>query len=128
MCRTKESLERIAYEFCEDGAKHNVVYAEYRFNPYSDVEGVCGAEEYCEGVFAGLTRGQRDFNIKVRCILCFLRERPGEQVDQPFCQGCPQVSTQGISELSRHSFGHKVLCLSTRGLVACGFQVLVTSD
>lgn len=75
--RTKESLERIAYEFCEDGAKQNVVYAEYRFNPYPDVTGACEGEQYCEGIFAGLDRGQAKFDIKVRCILCFKRETPG---------------------------------------------------
>lgn len=76
-CRTPDALERIGYEFCEDSAKQNVVYAEYRFNPYPDVPGACEAGEYCEAVFAGLARGQADFNIKVRCLLCFKRENPG---------------------------------------------------
>ncbi len=32
--RTKEALERIAYEFCEDCAKQNILYAEYRYYYY----------------------------------------------------------------------------------------------
>ena len=53
------------------------MYAELRFSPY--LNGHCSGEEYCDGVFAGLERGCRDFDIKVRAILVFMREVPGEQ-------------------------------------------------
>lgn len=69
-------MERIAYEFCEDSAKQNVVYAELRFNPLLSVPH-CSGEDYCEGIFTGLEKGHKDFGIKVRCILCFGREHPG---------------------------------------------------
>ena len=73
---TKEAHERVAYEFCEDFAAQGGVYAEYRFNPYP--AGDCRGEDYCEAIFAGLRRGQKDFGVKIRCIMCFLRHLPGE--------------------------------------------------
>lgn len=77
--RTKECLERVAYEYCEELKRQNVIYAEIRYNPFSDVEGGLTGEEYCEGVIAGLERGAIDFGIKLRSILCFMRADPGEQ-------------------------------------------------
>ncbi len=76
--RTKEALERVAYEYVEDLHRQNVVYAEIRYNPFSEVEGGPNGAEYCEGVIAGLERGERDFGVKVRSILCFKRENPGD--------------------------------------------------
>ena len=79
MSRTKESVERIAYEFCEDSARQNVVYAEVRFNPYPlNCPGACCGEDYCEAILDGLDRGQADFGIKVRAICAIMRESPGE--------------------------------------------------
>lgn len=75
---TKESLERIAYEFCEDCARQNVQYAEYRFSPYLDTGVGCLGADYCDGIFAGLERGRNDFKVKVGCILVFMRNKPGE--------------------------------------------------
>ena len=75
--RTKESLRRIAYEYCEDCARQNVVYAEYRFTPYQDDPLVCSAEEYTQGILDGLSEGQEKFGIKVRVIFCIMREAPG---------------------------------------------------
>jgi adenosine deaminase len=58
-----------------------VVYAELRFCPYLQAPGsetvICG-EEYCEGIFAGLERGQKEFGVKIRVILAFMRNLPGE--------------------------------------------------
>lgn len=64
-------MTRIAYEFCEDMHRQNVVYAEYRFHPFFK------GEDYCEGIFEGLEKGEKEFGVKVRCIICFLREKPG---------------------------------------------------
>lgn len=76
--RTKEALERVAYEYCEELRRQNVVYAEIRYNPFSEVVGGPTGEEYCDGVIAGLERGEKEFGVKVRSILCFKRENPGK--------------------------------------------------
>lgn len=73
-------MERVTYECVEELHRQNVLYAEVRYCPIREVEGGLTGEEYCEGVIAGLERGERDFGVKVRSILCFLRENPGEPV------------------------------------------------
>jgi len=69
-------LSRTAYEFCEDMQRQNVVYAEYRFHPCFNEKLISG-EDYCEGLFEGLKRGEKEFKVKVRCIFCFIRNLPG---------------------------------------------------
>ena len=78
--RTKEALERVAYEFCEDCKEQNILYAEYRYNPFpiSDLPKSPRGAEYCDAVIRGLERGQKDFGVIVRSIICFMRERPGQ--------------------------------------------------
>ena len=83
--RTKEALERVAYEYCEDLKRQNVVYAEIRYNPFCEVEAGPTGEEYCEGVIAGLEKGEKEFGVKVRSILCFMRENPSEWERQYIC-------------------------------------------
>lgn len=95
----------MAYEFCEDSAKQNVVYAELRFSPYLDASH-CLGEEYCEGVFAGLERGQKDFGIKVRVILVFMRDAPGELL--------VGVATQERCPHYRGALTREVLTIETR--------------
>ena len=74
---TKEAAERIAYEFCEDSAAHNVIYGECRFNPVRGGSTNLSPDEYVQAVLDGLERGQKEFGVKIRLILCFMRERPG---------------------------------------------------
>ncbi len=67
----------MAYEYVEDLHRQNVVYAEIRYKPYSDVVGAPNGKQYCDAIITGLERGERDFNVKVRSILCFMRDNPG---------------------------------------------------
>ncbi|KAK6629944.1 hypothetical protein RUM43_003765 [Polyplax serrata] len=70
------AIERIAYEFCEDKANQNVLYVEARYSPHAFLtpkntnKKTLG--EVIAAVYKGFTRGQRDFNIEVRSILCTL--------------------------------------------------------
>ena len=57
----------MAYEYCEELQRQNVVYAEIRFNPF--VEAGPSSEEYCDGIIAGLEKGEKEFGVKVRTIL-----------------------------------------------------------
>ena len=79
-CRTREALERIAYEFCEDCKSQNILYAEYRYNPFpfSDTPGTPMGADYCDALISGLERGQKEFGVKVRSIIAFMREKPGK--------------------------------------------------
>ena len=75
----------MAYEYVQDLHHQNVLYAEIRYCPFSEVEGGPTGEEYCESVVTGLERGERDFGVKVRSIICFMRENPGESVSSRRC-------------------------------------------
>ena len=55
-----------------------MVYAELRFSPF--LGGDLPADQYVDGVVSGLERGQKDFGIKMRVILAFMREQPGVSV------------------------------------------------
>ena len=67
-------MERVAYEYCEELKRHNVLYFELRHNPMSKK---MTPEEYVEGVTAGLERGEKDFGVKSRQIVIFMRGKPG---------------------------------------------------
>ena len=41
------------------------------------MDGLPSGKDYIDGIIAGLKRGQEDFGVKIRCILCFKREDPG---------------------------------------------------
>ena len=73
-CSTKEAIERVAYEYCQDLQRQHVLYFECRYNPMSPH---MSPEEYIEGATAGLMRGERDFGVKSRQILDFMRDSPG---------------------------------------------------
>lgn len=72
--RSAESMERIAYELCEDQAKDGVIYFETRFAPLLQDCPTLSLEESVEAVLAGLGRGARDFGVKWGLILCCIRE------------------------------------------------------
>ena len=72
---TREAVERVTYEYCEELKRQNVLYFECRYNP---LLGEGDPEECMEGVIAGLERGERDFGVKSRQIFGFMRDYPGE--------------------------------------------------
>ncbi|XP_068120109.1 adenosine deaminase-like isoform X3 [Hyperolius riggenbachi] len=84
----REAVKRIAYEFVETKAKEGVVYVEVRYNPHlfanckvdpiqwNQERGDLTPEEVVVLVNQGLKEGERDFNIKVKSILCCLRHMP----------------------------------------------------
>ncbi len=72
--RSAESMERIAYELCEDQARDGVVYFETRFAPLLQDSGAFAMEDSVEAALSGLRRGERDFGVRWGMILCCLRQ------------------------------------------------------
>ncbi|XP_077560554.1 adenosine deaminase-like [Haemaphysalis longicornis] len=72
-----EAIERIAYELCEDQARDAVAYFETRFSPhlFASEEKNVTPGLVIQAVSRGLERGQADFNIKARSILCAVLSR-----------------------------------------------------
>ena len=73
--RTREDIERVAYDYCEGCARQNVAYVEMRGSPF--VNDKIAPADFTDGFVTGLERGMKDFNIKARAILCFMRNDPG---------------------------------------------------
>lgn len=88
----KQAIERIAYEFLEDEAQQGVAYVEVRFSPHFLSNTVKNSfcktlslndpqastpKEAVKLVLRGLSRGEKDFGIKARLLLCGLCGHPG---------------------------------------------------
>nr|XP_042901849.1 adenosine deaminase [Parasteatoda tepidariorum] len=87
-----ESIERIAFEFCEDAAKDNLCYVEIRYSPhllasthgnvtFPHVTRTVSPSDVVDYVNRGLSKGSATFGIKVRSILCGIRGRTGWMED-----------------------------------------------
>jgi adenosine deaminase len=71
-----ESVERIAYEQCEDEARQGVRYFETRFSPHVLMADGFSAEEATERALVGLQKGSERFGVRAKAILCCMRHRP----------------------------------------------------
>jgi len=87
-----DAIERIAYEFCETQSKNGVIYFEVRYCPHLmsnttkneywiniapyKSKGPVNADLVVQCVNRGLKRGQQDFGLKARSILCCLTFYP----------------------------------------------------
>lgn len=76
--QTAESLERVAYEFIEDMAEDNVVYAEVRFAPHFHTQGGLGLDGVMTAVLRGLGRGSKEFGTGFGLIVCAMRNESEE--------------------------------------------------
>ena len=72
------ALERVAYEFIEDMAAENVVYAEVRFAPHFHTAAGLGLDAVMAAVLRGLRRGREDFGVDYGLIVCALRNEAPE--------------------------------------------------
>ncbi|ACF12829.1 adenosine deaminase [Chloroherpeton thalassium ATCC 35110] len=71
--QTPEALERAAYEHVEDCQKDGVCYVEVRFAPSLHTANGMHWDEVVNSVLKGFDRGERDFGITARLIICALR-------------------------------------------------------
>uniref|UniRef100_A0A8C6V9D4 Adenosine deaminase n=1 Tax=Naja naja TaxID=35670 RepID=A0A8C6V9D4_NAJNA len=84
----QEAIQRIAYEFVEMKAKEGVIYVEVRYCPHllancgvdpipwNQKKGDVTPDDVVRTVNQGLKEGEKDFNIKVKSILCCMRNQP----------------------------------------------------
>lgn len=71
--QVRESLQRAAYELCEDFARENVRYFEVRFSPILHTLRGLKLTEIVDAVLDGLAQGERAFGVKTGCIICGMR-------------------------------------------------------
>lgn len=75
--QTEDALERVAYEFMQDMAEDNVVYAEVRFAPHFHTS-TLGLDAVMTAVLRGLEKGRDDFGVEFGLIVCALRNEPAD--------------------------------------------------
>ncbi|RUS70078.1 hypothetical protein EGW08_022170, partial [Elysia chlorotica] len=69
--QTKETLERVAYEFVEDHAQQNVIYVEARFCPYFHTSCGLNYDDIIKSVIKGFDRAKEKYtNIETGIIVC----------------------------------------------------------
>jgi len=69
------AIERIALEFCEDAAYNGILYVESRFCPnlLVDESGECSTDEVVEAVLRGFKKGEQEYGVVARVLLCCIR-------------------------------------------------------
>lgn len=77
--QTAETLERVAYEYIEDQAKDNVVYAEVRFAPIFHTQQGLGLDGVMTAVLRGLQRGSKDFDVGFGLIVSAMRNATSQE-------------------------------------------------
>ncbi|XP_043945944.1 adenosine deaminase [Protopterus annectens] len=102
----KEAVKRIAYELVEAKSKEGVVYFEARYSPHllantavhpipwQQTKGDLTPEDVVNLVNQGFREGERDFNVKVRSILCCMRHEPGWSAD--IVELCKKYKKDGV--------------------------------
>ncbi|MEQ8222852.1 MAG: adenosine deaminase family protein [Candidatus Eremiobacterota bacterium] len=68
-----ESLERIAFELCEDAAKENVRYLEIRFAPILHTNKGMTLDEVTKSVLRGMEKAEKEYDIVTGLIICSMR-------------------------------------------------------
>lgn len=71
-----EALERITCELVEDHANENVRYLEIRYCPALHTEAGLTVDEVMDAVLRGAARGEAEFDVRTRIIVCALRSLP----------------------------------------------------
>lgn len=101
-----KAIERVAYEFCEDKANEHVMYVEARYSPHAFLTpkntNPENLDEVIASVYRGFQRGERDFGIKIRTILCTLIGNDTAEEVLKLCQlhrdkGIVAIDTAGLS-------------------------------
>jgi adenosine deaminase len=76
--QTADSLERTAFELCEDAVAENVRYIEIRYSPVLHTQGDLPLEETVEAPLRGVRQAETELGIRAGLIICGIRHLPPE--------------------------------------------------
>jgi len=123
ICGDPDAIERIAYELCETQAKNGVLYFEARYCPHFKSntvqhntpvqlyreKGDVTPEDVVRCVNRGFSRGETDFGIKARSILCCIRTHPAWGMEM--VELCDKFRNEGVVAIdiagSPHGYGEQ---------------------
>ena len=68
--QSAKNIERVAFEFAEDHARDNVIYAEARFCPYFHCSQGLSYDEIIESIGKGFVRAKEQYGIETGILVC----------------------------------------------------------
>lgn len=71
--QTEEALEAAARDVIRQAAEEHVIYTEIRFSPGLHCKNGLSYKQVCKAVLKGLEKGEKEFGVKSRAILCLMR-------------------------------------------------------
>ena len=107
LMQSAEALEGIAFEFVEDMAADNVVYAEVRFAPHFHTQEGLGLDAVMEAVLRGLKRGRDELGVGTGLIVSAMRNQ-SEELSQKLAELAVSHRTGGCVgfDLAGEEAGH----------------------
>jgi adenosine deaminase len=80
--KTERDFEELAAAYLCRAASQNVKHAEIFFDPQAHTARGVAFETVLEGLWAALSRSERDYGITTKLIMCFLRDQSAESAMQ----------------------------------------------
>lgn len=74
LLQTKEALELAAHDVVRQAAEDNVLYTEIRFAPELSTDNGLSISEVIEAVCSGLERGEMEFGVVAKALICGIRQ------------------------------------------------------
>ena len=79
LLQTREALSLSAWDVVRQAVEEHVLYLEVRFAPAFHCEQGLTEMDACRAVVQGLRKGEEDFGVQSRAIVCMMRGLPAEQ-------------------------------------------------
>lgn len=98
LLQTKKALELAAYDVIRQAAKENVIYIEVRFAPMFHCQNGLTQEAAVAAVLKGLERGEQDFGVMSRALLCMMRGQE-ETFNQITLETARNLQAYGVAGL-----------------------------
>lgn len=80
--QTEEALRAAALDVISQAAEENICYIEVRFAPSLHTENGLSLAKVITAVLAGLSEGEKQFNIKSNALLCGMRHEELKSIEQ----------------------------------------------
>lgn len=98
LLQTKEALSLAAYDVVRQAAEENVLYLEVRFAPAFHTEQGLTESDACQAVIQGLQKGEQNFGVKSRTLVCMMRGISEKQNERTL-QCAYDLQDQGVAGL-----------------------------
>ena len=99
LLQTEQDFHDLCYAYLAKVAQQNVLYTEMFFDPQLHIRRGLDFGTVIRGFNAAQEDAERDFGIRSRLILCFIREMSAESADETFTQALPYLERPDRSRI-----------------------------